>query len=301
VHPALALAGAGFVICGVCVVVSCARFRTRSYRDFLAAVWGRSALPVVDLCLTLFALGELAIVLAGSAALFEERFSLPPEVGLLLTACAIYFVVRRRLYGVLAADVLLVPALAAILLGVSALTPHPAPPVEEDGAVAAWAARAVLYVAYNSVIAIVGLAPLGEEPAPRRALASGAIIGGVVLGLMVCAVARAAFATDAAGYEVPMGRAAERLGPAWQAAYGVALWASLLTTGLAFALGLQADDRRRDGGGGTRRLGLWLLAAVPLSRLGFSRLIGSIYPAVGILGLVTLVLTMFASQPVERA
>ena len=150
-----------------------------------------------------------------------------------------------------------------------------------------WPLSAVLYVAYNLLLAMGVLAPLAG--ACRRAAVAhrGALMAWSVL---LCTAMASHLAMQAnwrlvASAEVPMVRLAERMGPVMVAVYAIILWLEVYTTAVASLYGLTV----RLVGEGRRAYPLAVafltVAALAVSGYGFSSLVGTLYPAFGVAGL----------------
>jgi uncharacterized membrane protein YkvI len=284
---------------GAMALAGARRTAARSYRDILGAFCPRDVRVALEFVLVPFLLLGTAIMFAGAGALGHEDYRLPFSAGSWVTALAVAAVTRRRLRGVLAANAVLAPLLCAVVIAVALATlasgrsagiqghggiQGPGGATGAGGA-AGVAVAALAYVCYNGAIALVALAPLGRGRLRPRAAAAGAMAGGLVLGVLAALVAAAELhLAGAAEREVPLAAAAAALGPAWRGFYAAALWAALFTTAIANVLGLQS----RLGGGEERREALFgpavAVAAAALSHLGFTALVVTVYPLLGLAG-----------------
>jgi uncharacterized membrane protein YkvI len=288
---------------GAMALAGARRTAARSYRDILGAFCPRDVRVALEFVLVPFLLLGTAIMFAGAGALGHEDYRLPFAAGSWVTALAVAAVTRRRLRGVLAANAVLAPLLCAVVLAVAVATLASGRSAGIQGhggiqgaggatgvgagaaGVAGVAVAALAYVCYNGAIALVALAPLGQGRLRPRAAAAGAMAGGLVLGVLAALVAAAELhLAGAAEREVPLAAAAAALGPAWRGFYAAALWAALFTTANANVLGLQS----RLGDGEERREALFgpavAVAAAALSHLGFTALVVTVYPLLGLAG-----------------
>lgn len=190
----------------------------------------------------------------------------------------------------------------------------------ELGAVRWWWSAAVLYVSYNMLLALPVLAPLGARAAGdgagdgrrggpgrserrgvrrggRRGASGGpgaglcgAALGGLGLGVGAAAIhlAVAAHMPGAAAADIPMLFAARAL-PSWVApAYSILLLAEVYTTAVGLLFGFAA----RMGEEGGRRFRLAAAGGAAAACVGglvpFARVVGGLYPVLGVLGLLVL-------------
>jgi len=154
----------------------------------------------------------------------------------------------------------------------------------------AWLVAGLLYVAYNIILSISVLGPLGDEAASRRAVTFGGYLGGIALAGGVFAIQTAMLALlstdDLSRLDIPMLGVARRISPIIAIIYTFILIAEVYTTAVASLYGFAArlsegrPDRFR-----LAVLGSGTLAGVAAG-FGFSRVVGTIYPLMGIAGLV---------------
>lgn len=107
-----------------------------------------------------------------------------------------------------------------------------------------WLVAGLLYVAYNLVLSVSVLAPLGKEARSRNAVVAGGYLGGAALMLGVFAIQSAMLALLPAGelraLDIPMLGVARRLSPVLGIAYSVVLMAEVYTTAVANLYGFAA-------------------------------------------------------------
>lgn len=107
-----------------------------------------------------------------------------------------------------------------------------------------WLVAGLLYVAYNLVLSVSVLAPLGKEARSRNAVVAGGYLGGAALMLGVFAIQSAMLALLPAGelraLDIPMLGVARRLSPVLGIAYSAVVMAEVYTTAVANLYGFAA-------------------------------------------------------------
>jgi hypothetical protein len=166
--------------------------------------------------------------------------------------------------------------------------------------VQSWFLASWLYVGYNLVLSISVLGPLGAEVNDKRVLTYGGLLGGLVLGLLAAGIklAVSAHMPDIGQVEVPMLYLARLHPRPVQWFYTLILWAEIYTTAIACAYGFAG--RVTEVVRGSYRGVVVLITAMALfgSGLGFSALLGFLYP---LFGFVTLgVLAALAYHALRR-
>lgn len=297
----IALAGVLFAAIGWGTLDLARRRGIATYREFLREVAGAGLAPVLDGITTLSLLAGLAVVLAGTSALAGARWGWSPAAALWTTAGGLSVFLALGLQGVFSLNVGLVPFLVVALAvtGAGSLLAEdgnwqlPVPPLLSGD----WLLAAILYVSYNSLLAMGILAALGRYLPDRTSCLLAGTAGGTTLGITAFLAAEALTDHLPVTLEapVPMSYVAFRLDPAWGEVYTWALVAAMFTTGLAtaYAIGVRMAGRKA---GRARWLAIGaLLAAVPLARRGLVELVATLYPAVGYAGLLFLLLFLLSS------
>jgi len=295
----IALTTALFVLFGFIIMQLGFRLGARSHLEIIQFSGGKILTFIMDAIITFFLFGGLVAMIAGTGALFAQQFGLSPIIGNLLMATITVLTVLTGIDGVINAISAVVPFLLVSVLGISlfsilATTPDLATTAEvldSGGLVRTWALAAILYVSYNTVISVAVLGPLGARASSERAIFGGALLGGLGLGLgtMMIFLALRGNMTGIAGLEVPMSYIAGNISRWVAILYAVILIAEVYTTAVGglfgFSARLAGKSRFR-----TRTIVIATgVAALFASFLGFSNLVGILYPLVGYGGIVILI------------
>lgn len=294
----LALAVVLFAGFGVRVLLLGRQLKAASQRPLVQWAVGPRLASAFDGLMIFFLLGTAAAMVSGAAATLVEQFGWPRWLGALLMAAASTATVLTGLRGVVGALALFAPLLIASVLAIAgyslATGPGLAGALAWHGAaelapVPAWWLGAELYVAYNMVLAIPILAPLGAAGRDRDSVVGG-VLGGVLLSLGAAAIhlTVASFMPAAGTLDIPMLFAARTLPPGIPLAYSVLLLGEVYTTAVAMLYGVAA----RFGETGGRRFRASVLtggaAALAGGLFPFAEVVGTLYPVIGIFGGVLL-------------
>jgi len=296
----VALTTALFCVYGILIMELGRRLHATSHREILHFACGTTIGRIMDGLITLFLGVTLTIMVAGGGAVFAEQLHLPALWGAALTAGLTGFTILGRMRGIIAANSLVVPLLTLAVGGLSAFSIRyhgldamlkNALPWPELAASPHWMVSAVLYAAYNLILSISVLGPLGAEVQARRALYAGGAAGGLALGLLAGGMGLAVsfHMPEISAYEVPMLYLARLHARPVQWFYTLILWAEIYTTALACAYGFASRTAQVLGMGYREVVGAVTLLALAMSGVGFSSLVAIFYPAFGFLTLVVLI------------
>lgn len=300
----VAVAGLLLLVLSQMVIVSAARYKVTSHRQLLAHTVTQPVGKLIDTALTGLLLVSTSVMLAGAGAVVEQQLGQSQWVGTIGMSVLVVAAASRRVRGVMLLNLVLVPflTLAFLYLGTAAVMealPNrlvglwTAPPMRYSRT---WWAAALLYPCYNMFLAISGLSTVGGTLSVVQAR-KGAFLGSIgVTVLLACAAAAIWESGPAkASVPVPILSIAFDVSPWFGILYSMAILTAMLTTATVNVYGM------------ARRLGektpqyhfivvlVVVLAALPLSRLGFVQAVGTAYPLIGYGAMAFFIFWLFLS------
>lgn len=287
-----------FSISGTLIMYLGSILMASSFAEVVRHVCGKRLGPLMDILLGIFLFGTLSVMLAGSGAVFFQQWGLPFWLGTITTLIITILTVLSGLKGIIKANSLVVPfmiffcllvTLPAISLNrlqysLTGFVPAGA------GAAPHWLLSALLYVSYNITLGISVLAPMGGEIRHRSSLLWGGVLGGLGLGFLAMLIDLAILChyPAAAQFEVPSLFVAGRLASVFQLIFSFILWAEIFTTIIGTVFGLSARIAAATRFNYNLITMVLMIMALGLSQLGFSGLVGTVYPLFGYISLVFL-------------
>lgn len=287
-----------FSIFGYVIMKVARDIKAKSHLPVIKKVSGAKIGYLIDLVITAFLYGALITMAAGMGAIFAQEFGLANTLGssalLLVTLITVLFGIN----GVLSTLSILVPMLmlAVLTISISSLytnwdnfLANLAWSLPAEAPVPSWFLSAIVYTSYNLVVAVAVLAPLGVL-ADERKLKAGSVLSGLGLGLGAGIITMAILANvpQVLNVEVPMLLIAGQVSPVFRIIYLLALLLGVYTTAVACLYGFGARIANpEEKGYRIIVIGASILAFF-LSGLGFSSLVGILFPAVGYAGLLLL-------------
>ncbi|HEX3032028.1 MAG TPA: hypothetical protein VHS59_07260 [Bacillota bacterium] len=272
------------------------KLHTQSYQPLFVYLCGKQLGRLLDIVVTLFLFGAMVVMLAGAGAIFEEHLGISRLWGVLATVLLALITVFYGLKGVMAANTLLIPVMILLTAGISiySLNYHgvsladlgtSAPQV---AAAPHWLLAALLYISYNLILAVPVLAPMGKETRDFASLFTGGMLGGTALGILslLLALVIMAHLPGICDYQVPMLFIVRPYAAALRICYTFVLWGEIFTTLIADLYGLALRLSQYPGFTYRKTVIISLLAALLLSKVGFSTLVGIVYPLLGYAGLI---------------
>lgn len=310
---ALIIAGALFFALSAIVLRMAQRLRTTDIHRLVNPTTSRVPTWFADLCITASLLGTLVIMLAGAGAAVQTSFGLPHLVGSLLMAAVCVVSVLAGISGLVRVQAVVVPLIIVVAVGVAGWgLLHPGASVADVASLVtssplinSWWLSGILYVAFNFQLAYAVLAPIGRDSssAPRTLLTGAALgAGGLVVMAGFIMLAMGAHATLIGRADLPMVELAAMIAPWAALVYTVILLLAQFTTAVSCLYG---GVERLTLLGVLRGVPAWVVAvatalvATLLSSVGFSDLVGTVYPVLGYAGIAIIVMLM-VTWAVER-
>lgn len=257
---------------------------------------------LIDLMQCLLLLGILVIMIAGASALLAGLTGLPTGVCGGLFALILLPVALLEMRGLVTAFSVLVPitGITAVILGLVIVFRHSfhfAPAAGSTSALLpSWWVSGLTYAAYNLFGTIGVLVPFAAMVPDQKTIRRGLGLGTVFLLTLTFCILAAMIAMPACGTaELPTAELARQLHPFLGLAYNLLMGLGMFSAALASIMALLNQAGFHWPVLQTRRpffLVLLLLLGFGLSLLGFSDLIGIVYPVFGYLGIPFLLLLL---------
>lgn len=290
-----------FIVFGYIIMDLGKQFNAHSHLEIVKYSSGRVIGLIIDFIITFFLFGALTTMIAGTGALFTQQFNLPSILGNIIMTLITAITVLTGINGVINSISFVVPFLLIAVFGTSIFTIINTPPdlfttvttITGNGLINNWFFAAILYVSYNTIIAIAVLGPVGAKIQRKSTIRNGAILGGLGLGIgsIMIYLAISSNIVEIGSLEVPMLYLAGRLSIVTQIIYAIVLIAEVYTTAVGSLYGFVS--RLTEGQtSSTKRKKVILIASIAsllASQLGFSNLVKILYPLVGYAGILLLI------------
>lgn len=287
------LAGILFAIIGYIVLSKVYSERIRNYEEFLFPTVGWFIGWVMEIMVTLFMASVLCIMVAGAGSIISDKVSIPYQYAVLLMAIICMITFLTDIKGIITLSSFITPVLIFGILGVGLYII-----VNKDASVfnvAAgfgaithnWFFSSLLYVSYNSIIAVVVMCSLLPYLKSRSVAAAGGIFGGLMLSFMAVVLnfVLYMFYPDVMSNELPVLSIVDRynsiLGEFYTILLLLAMFISAVTAGYGFVERISNKVKI------SKKILILVICGftIPLSNIGFSGLISTIYPIFGYMGM----------------
>jgi len=288
-----------YPLLGYYLIVLGDKLKANSHRRALYHITGRYAGPIIDILIVFFLFGVAVVMVAGAGSLVAQQFGLPAIIGNIALTILIMLVMTLGLNKIVtviswitpfAFLLIIIIAIYSLFISSTDISTLESVATEQLSASPHWLLSALLHVSFNIVIAFGIMMMIGAREKDKKAAKRGAILGGLVLGLIALIINLAVYANiDVLQYaEMPMLLLADQFHPVLGALMELALFGMILSTAVPclYTVGarfIQADTRNF-------KIGAVVLSIVAfsLSFVGFTQLVNTVYPLQGYVGFVLL-------------
>lgn len=267
----------------------------RSHKEVIQALLGRHLGGVFDLLIAFFLFAVTVVMLAGAGSLLQQWLGLPEVWGSVLATVATVLIVMldvRRVIAFIGAVTPLLVLMAVIVALYVLATPRADSAALQAAAAAQpqgashWLVAALLYVSYNVVAGMPFLVIMGGQARSRRTALWGGVLGGLLLGVLMLAIASAMYwRMDTLGSTpMPMLALATQISPWLGHLMSLVIFGMILNTAVGMLYAFLA--RLLPVGTPRFRWGSAVAGTAALggSFVGFITLVGVVYPLYGYIG-----------------
>lgn len=291
------LAGVLFAFLGRQIARMSTQLQASSHKEVLRILFGRKAGTVMDVLLTFFLYGVGVAMLAGTGSLFQQQFGFSPLIGgafmaalVILTLC---MNVKRIIDLVSAATPILMCMVIVItmysLFTINASTDELLLLIRQQETVAPhWSIAAMLYASFNIAVGFPMLAVISGRTGDIKTTSLGGVLGGIGLGILILLINIALLfnLNQLQGAELPTLALAARLSPIAGILMTIAITCMIYSTavGMFFAFSARFTRPETNAFRGFSIVSCGI--ALVLGQFGFTKLVGTVYPLLGYLGLL---------------
>jgi len=305
-----------FSYIGMVLVWLGSKFKAQSHNDVIhkltgGTLFGKVLAWVIDIVLIIALFGFGVVMLAGGGSNFEQQFGIPAVLGTLLMALLVFLFGMLRVDNVVKVIGNITPLLIIAILVVAVYclftisgtyTELTDIAKEHTSAVPNWFISGVNYVSLNiSLGATMAIVMGGSEKSPKIA-AWGGFVGGFVLGIMIMISHFAILSKieTVGDLPMPMLGLVNDISPILGVLMSIIIYLMIFNTCLGMFYSLATRFTTPE----TKQFKIFYILSIligfAVSFAGFTDLMSLFYPFIGYLGLVLIVVLIYAPFKVKR-
>lgn len=285
-----------YIIIGYMIMCISIKYKLKSYNELINLVLvPRFFAKFTEGITSLFLISGAAIILAGSGSLIHQYFGVSKWIGIFVMAVISLLVLLRDTKGLIEVNSIIVPSLIIVLLTLFTLYIFfykdivswnyiKAVPLYKNN----WLVSSLIYSGFNILGCSGVLVPLSSEMKNKKSLFFGIILGAVTLTVLSIIINFLLLLNVPYifKYEIPLLYIANRFGNIIQMMLLCIIWLEMFSTEVSDIYSVGKAITQIFNLSYKRAVFLVILIALPISQIGFVKLISVIYPAFGVISLI---------------
>jgi len=296
-----------FFVLGYFILRQSIRKNSQCVRDILLPLAGEKLMFLFDLMADIFCLAGYYIMLSGCGAVLKESLNLNYMNVIILLSLIIVWCLSKEFSGLAELSKLLVSIILALTIIIGFACFKDWQGISYDINIqtnkSGWLMSSVVYVSYNTTLALVVLSSLGTYTNRTGAALGAAAIGAsgiMLMGTLMWFITWINYPWIS-GVQIPLLQVARRHSNFLFLSSVIVLLSSMITTAIGLGFSFARSLCKRFGIKYKNAL-KFLFIGIPLAKYSFAGLINKIYPLFGIIGIIfaiLLVIRRFLSMKIE--
>lgn len=289
------ISGILFSVVGSLILIKIYNKKISNFNEMIYIMFKKKIGLIIDIIINLSLYTGFSIMIAGSGAIFKEQLNLPFNFGIMLMLLCSFIVFLFNLEGLSTINSILVPLLimGIIFISIHIVTGelHKLPNIEglhltKKGN---FITSSILYFGSNCLIILVIFSSLLPMIDNKKTAIIGGTMGGFILYILGVSILSSVLIhyDEVSSLDLPMLSICGHIGENYRKIYAVILWIAMFTTALANGFGF--INKNFQNKNKTLVSSLFCISAIPLAKMGFSNLVGTIYPIFGVVGFLMVI------------
>ncbi|WP_294187432.1 transporter [uncultured Clostridium sp.] len=299
----------GIIVCGIFYIILGSivskisiKYKLNSYGDVIKIVSPNILGKITGVITTLYLISSASIILAGSGALINQFFGIPKIIGSLIMVVVAIFFLLRDTDGLIEVNSFIVPILITTITLITLLyfmfckdMVSFEQMTKFEATKKGIALSTILYAGYNTLCCLGVLVPLSNQIKKTKTMFLGIALGSLGLVLLSFSINFLLMINQPYihKYEIPLLFVAEPFGNIIQALLLIVILLEMFSTEVSDVYSISKTINNTFKIDFKKGIFIVILIALPISRIGFSNLIGSLYPFFGLLSLVFITQTIY--------
>lgn len=287
-----------YIFIGILVIKISIKFGLKSYTDLCCTINPGVMGKLFSLATTIYLLSSTSIILAGSGALIHQFFGISKWFGTFFLIIITIFTLLRNTKGLIEINSFIVPSLIFVITTIFILY---ATFSFNDNSIfnttcyyqysKLWWLSAIMYGGFNIMGCSGVIVPISSETKKQNQLILGLVIGAVILTILSSMInfMLSLNIIYVHKFEIPLLYVAHRFGKLFQIALLIIIFFEMFSTSVSDIYSMSKTINSVSGISYKKAIFIVLTIAIPISIIGFGKLISIAYPAFGALSLFFIV------------
>lgn len=299
----------GIILCGIIyvftgkIIISLSiKHNLKSYDELIQLISPNAFGNAISILMSTFLILSSGIILAGSGALINQFFGISKWFGIIIMCIISVYILLKNTNGLIEINSFIVPALVIIIISIFIMyiifydkcfdiNYIKSIPSYKNG----WLLSSFLYAGFNIFCCSGVLVPMSSEIKKEKTLISGLIIGTIGLTVLCFAINIMLLLNVPYifKYEIPLLYIADRFGKLVQAFLLIIMWLEMFSTEVSDIYSIAKTLENKFKFNYRLAVIIIILCALPVSQIGFVKLISYAYPTFGFISMIFMIQCAF--------
>jgi uncharacterized membrane protein YkvI len=283
-----------YILMSFFIINISSKYKLNSYDGLISLVSPGILGIIINSLTTFFLIGSSSIILAGSGALIHQYFGISKWVGIIAMVLISLFVLFKDTKGLIKINSFIVPCLITIILTIFIIyilfyrEINISQINTISGFKSHWIFSSLIYGCFNILCCSGVLVPLCKEIKNTNLLMRGVLLGSLGLTLLALIINFLLILNVPYifKYEIPLLYIANRFGKSLQILLLFVMWLEMFSTEVSNIYSTAKNFEEVFNLPYKRACVLIIIITIPISQIGFTKLISFLYPAFGIVSLI---------------
>ncbi len=288
-----------------CTLLIVKRYDIKDNSQFVEKITkGKTGSIIIKNIINIFLIISFWIMSAGFCTFFKQELGVPIIITAVLLTIVIYILFMKNIDGIIKVNTIMVPIMIIIIVAISIKNRSGSNIIGEisinNMSIFKAILSAIIYTSYNSITLIPIIISLNKCIQNKKDSKIVTIISSLIILVLIISIFLILTTTkiNIANIEIPMLTILNDYTPTEKILYSIAIVAAIFTSAIAAGYGVLENIKDR------KKYKLANLAictmTIPISYIGFGRLVEVLYPVFGIIGIGQIVLILLNAKLVTR-
>lgn len=287
-----------YIFIGNLIIKISSKYNLSSYNELIDLVMPGYIGKFTDILTSFFMLTSSSIILAGCGSLLNQYFNISIWVGIIIMVIISLITLLKDTKGIITINSFIVPSLIIIILTLFAIYILTGSQLIDLNYLKSiktykksWIISALLYAGFNILCCSGVLVPLSKEFKDTKSLCLGSSIGAIILTIL-CMMINLMLLLNIPyifEYDIPLLYISNRFGKLLQIMLLAIIFCEMFSTEVSDVYSLSKTLKTQFNIPYKKSVVLILLIAIPISQIGFKKLIAFLYPAFGTISIIFMI------------
>ena len=258
---------------------------------------------IIKNIINIFLLISFWIMCAGFCTFFKQEFNIPIIITSTITALTVYLLLMKNIDGIIKLNTIIVPVMIFIIIYISTKNNQATNMLYNKMELQqTWKAvlSAILYTSYNSITLIPIIISIQKCATNNKKLLPITITTTTLILILIICIFKILTQSivNIRQIEIPILTILNSYSSSEKIIYSIAIIAAIFTSAISAGYGVLENVKGRNR---YKKIALLIcLLEIPISYIGFGRLVEALYPAFGVIGILQIVLILKTTNTIAK-